>query len=302
MMKPAHDRPRRPGTRWHGAKWRLAPWIMEHMPTTHDVYGEGFGGSAAVLLQKPRSKIEVYNDLDREVFNYFNVLRDTPDQLIQAIQLTPYHKLEFDQAWSYEDELEKLDPVERARRFYVRAYMSIMPPSVSWPNSFRRQKKYSRGRSGKSSMKPAAISFTETSHLHRIAERLRGVTMECMDAYAFMQVYDNPNTLLYLDPPYLASERQRTKDEAYKHEMMTDAEHGRFLEAARRLQSMVLISGYASDLYADILETNGWQRYDKEARTNGDGVRVESLWLNVQAQTQLEKDLWQTHGTPRRLV
>jgi len=85
----APDAPKRPALRYYGGKWKLAPWIISHFPE-HQNYVEPCGGAASVLLQKPRSPLETYNDLDGNVVNFFRVLRDQPDELIRKIRLTPW--------------------------------------------------------------------------------------------------------------------------------------------------------------------------------------------------------------------
>ena len=283
-MKPSQiDKPKRPALRWHGGKWRLAKWIISYMTTQHDVYVEPFAGSAAVLLNKPRSLIEVYNDKDKELYNYFKVLRNSPNELINAIKYTPYHTMEYDIAWAERKKGQVISPIEMARQFYVRSFMSMLGPTASWSNAFRRQKKYSRGSSGNSSMKPAAISFSETSHLYVIADRLRGVTMENMTALKCIDLYDSPETLFYMDPPYLESTRQHKLDDAYTHEMMTERVHTSFLCQVTELVSMSLISHYKCELYDDHLLGAGWTIYEKEARTNRGGKRKEGLYINPRA-------------------
>lgn len=87
---------RHPAIRYHGGKFRLANWIISHFPD-HRCYVEPFGGAAGVLLQKPRSYAEVYNDLDGDVVNLFRVLRDPllNQRLQDACVLTPYSRDEF---------------------------------------------------------------------------------------------------------------------------------------------------------------------------------------------------------------
>lgn len=283
-MPPARDVPDRPALRYHGGKWRAASWIISHLPADHDVYIEPFGGSAAVLLNKPRSNMEVLNDLDGEVVNFFRVMRERPRQLIDAIYWTPFAHAE--QQLSF---VPSADPVEAARRFYVRSYLTISGPTATWNSGWRRQKKASRGGSGKSSMTPAAKSFTETSHLWQIAERLRGVAIEQMDALELIRRYDHERALFYADPPYVAATRKRWKSSAYAHEM-TDDQHRELAAVLCGCTGMVVLSGYDGDLYQELYPD--WRRVDRDFRTNGNSRRMarESLWLNLPAQAALERE------------
>jgi DNA adenine methylase len=226
-------------------------------------------------LRKERSGIEVYNDLDREVFNFFQVLRDRPNTLIRLINFTPFACAEYELAQEPAN-----DPVESARRFYVRSYLSIAGPTAQWNTGWRRQKHMSRGRSGKQCMTPAAISFMKTEHLYQVAERLRGVYLEQKPALELMDIYDAPITCFYVDPPYVASTRGRWKDAAYAHEM-DDDDHAQLLSHLQELTAAVVLSGYNCDLYRERL--GDWWSVERPARINGPGEAIETLWLNAAA-------------------
>ncbi len=111
--------PRRPLLRYHGGKCRIAPWVISHFPS-HVTYVEPFAGAASVLLHKPRSRGEVLNDLDDEVYNLFCVLRTRGPQLARQLELTPFSRAEY---------LKSIKPVkeplERARRLVVRSFMGF---------------------------------------------------------------------------------------------------------------------------------------------------------------------------------
>ena len=117
--------PSRPILRYHGGKWILAPWIISHFPP-HRVYVEPFGGAASVLLRKPRSYAEVYNDLDREIVSLFRVARERGEELRRALELTPFARQEYLEAWHPSD-----DPLEQARRTVIRAYMGFASAAVT---------------------------------------------------------------------------------------------------------------------------------------------------------------------------
>jgi DNA adenine methylase len=190
--------------------------------------------AAAVLLNKPRSPLECINDLDGEVVNYFQVLRDYPDELIRVIELTPFAKKE----WALSNQPTP-DPVEAARRFYVRAYMNIAGPTATWRQGWRRQKTYTR-KNGRAGMIAAAESFAKTDHLYDIANRLRGVTIENDDAFKIFERYDNPQACFYVDPPYPTSTRSSGAANTYAHEM-TDDEHGRLSDTLHNLAGHVTV-------------------------------------------------------------
>lgn len=275
--------PARPALHYHGGKWRMAPWILSHLPADHDVYVEPYGGSAAVLLRKERSAIEVYNDLDGDVVNFFRMIRERPEDLIRAIYWTPYAQVEQKLSLKPCD-----DPLEAARRLYVRSHLTISGPTAQWNSGWRRQKVMSRGRNGRSSMKVAARSFMETGHLYDIAERLRGVCIESENALALICRYDQARTVFYLDPPYVADTRSRWSAAAYRHEM-TDDQHRELAAVLHNCDGMVLLSGYRSDLYDELYRD--WHHVTRDVRTNGNtvGMATEHLWLNPAAKAALDR-------------
>lgn len=262
----------RPALRYHGSKFLLAEWIIGHF-SPHDCYVEPYGGGGAVLLQKPRSYLEVYNDKDGEVVNYFRVLREQPDELVRLIELTPYAKAEWELSYRRDDDP---CPVERARRLYVKAYMNIAGPTATWKSGWRRQKVVTKEK-GKRRMTPAPMTFRHVDHLYATANRLRGVQIECDEALAIIERFDSAATLFYVDPPYSQAVRNRWKKTSYLYEM-TDEEHRELAGTLQATEGMAVISGYQCPLYDELYA--GWQRLDRRSRVNGPGHAVESLWLS----------------------
>ncbi|MGH9352527.1 MAG: DNA adenine methylase, partial [Terriglobia bacterium] len=103
---------------WYGGKFSHLDWLLPLLPECHH-YCEPFGGSAAVLLNREPSPVETYNDLDGEVVNFFRVLRDQKEELLEVIGLTPFSREEFFIAVSKNG--GNISNLERARRFFVRA-------------------------------------------------------------------------------------------------------------------------------------------------------------------------------------
>lgn len=266
----------RPVIRYHGGKFRLAPWILRFFPP-HQVYTEAFGGAASLLMQKPRSKGEVYNDLDGDIVNLFRVLRE-PEQcevLAQACALTPYARAEFDRAWDGTD-----DPVERARRTIVRAQMGFGSSGATKSTGFRTDTRRTH--------QTAQMDWAKyPAGMKAICERLRGVLIENRPAIDVLRAHDGPDTLHFVDPSYVHSTRSRKGSPEYRHEL-TNEDHMELLEVIRSLEGAVVLSGYHSDLYRDQLD--GWDLRQKEARAAGQRgavMRTECVWLNQACQQRL---------------
>lgn len=262
----ATPRPKRPLVRYHGGKWKLAAWIISHMPP-HRIYVEPFGGGASVLLQKVRSYAEIYNDLDGEIVNLFRVARDQGEALARALELTPFARNEF--AAAYEPHG---DALEQARRTVIRSFMGFGSAGASG------QSTGFRSNSNRSGTTPAHDWMGYPAHLRAIVQRLRGVVIENRDAADVMQYHDSAETLHYVDPPYVHSTRQlRTRAPNYRHEM-TDQQHRELADVLTGLRGMVVVSGYRCPLYDDLFD--GWQRRDVAAYADGARARVESVWLS----------------------
>lgn len=276
------ETPSRPVLRWHGGKWRLAPWIIEHFPR-HRVYVEPFGGAASVLLRKPRSYGEVYNDLDADVVNLFQVLRSgRAGELIEALRLTPFARREFFDSYEPSN-----DPVERARNLVVRSFMGFGCDSQNNMTGFRANS-FGSHRSAPKDWN----NYPDA--LRRIVGRLTGVVIESRDALDCMAQHDGPSTLHYVDPPYLPELRsQKAKGgeryHSYAHEL-TPEDHDRLLAFVEGLEGMVLLSGYSSPIYDAALAD--WHRVERATFADGARPRVEVLWINPRAWDGLK----QSHG------
>lgn len=264
--------PPRPLLRWHGGKWLQAPHIIAHFPP-HRVYVEPFGGAWSVGLRKPRTYAEVWNDLDGELVNLFRVLRsDRAQELPELLRMTPFARDEFYEAYELAE-----DPVERARRLIVRAFMGHGSDGAS--GQYRTGFRANSNRSGST---PAVDWINLPDSLELTIVRLRGVVIENRPALQVMMTHDGIDTLHYVDPPYLHETRARTHRRAdnggvYRHEL-TDEQHEELLAQLCRLRGMVVLSGYPSEIYDQALQ--GWTRIDRAALADGALPRTECLWLN----------------------
>lgn len=275
--------PRRPVLRYHGGKWKLAPWVIQHFPP-HRGYVEPFGGAASVLMRKPRVYAEVYNELDGEVVNVFRVLQDpeTAERLARLVRLTPFSRGEFALAYHPTD-----DPVERARRTIIKSFMGFGSSAIHGRSRGMRTAAtvYTTPATGfranceRSGTTPAHDWASWPDCIVAFVERLRGVIIESRDALEVMQTHDRGDVLHYVDPPYprLTRSKQRKRKSEYLFEM-TDDDHRALAAVLHRLTGYVVVSGYRCDLYDDLYAT--WTSAETNALADGARPRRECLWLS----------------------
>lgn len=205
------------------------------------------------------------------------------------LENTPFAREEFKIAYDHTD-----DPVERARRMVVRSYMgfgSNASTARSCTQGFRkntsrkgRDKEASktgfRSVSNLSGTTPAHDWANYPSCMDAIIQRLRAVVIECRPGVEVLQQHDSPETLHYVDPPYVHATRKERQQKNYTHEM-TDADHRDLSAVLHQLEGMVVLSGYPSELYAELYR--GWKTVSRKAMADGARARTEVLWFNEMA-------------------
>lgn len=276
---------KRPALKYHGSKFKIAHWIISHFPE-HRCYVDLFGGGAGVLLQKPPAYVEVYNDFDGEVVNFFRVLRD-PElgaQLIDRLALTLYSRQEYDASWRPGPE-----PIERAYAMFVRSWQGIA-------NSTTARKRPSGWSSALTNSRTSRIPRWRGTikNLPAVVERFLNILIEQRPALDVIDRYDDRDVLFYADPPYLFSTRQRSWA-GWDYAMeMTDADHSALLDKLKRVKGMVVLSGYSSPLYD--VELAGWRRQEIATYTDGLGKHrkkaKECLWMNQAVTEKLDGRLF----------
>lgn len=252
----------RPALKYFGGKWKLAKWIIGFFPA-HHCYVEPFGGAASVLLQKEPSPYEFYNDLELEVVNFFRVLRENESELIRKIDLTPYSREEYELSYEIAD-----DPIEKARRFYIRSWQShsSLSRKTGWRNVFRGNRFHS-----------VTKDWDNIDHLYAIAKRLKQVQIENRPALDLIKRVDTEGTLFYIDPPYLHETRSQKHLKQYAFEM-TEDEHIELAKCLNSIQGKAIVSGYDHTLYDELYR--GWTKREVASTKNYGGNSIEVLWIS----------------------
>jgi len=270
------EAPARPVLRYHGGKFRLAPWILSFFPR-HTVYVEPFGGGGSVLLAKQPTATEVYNDLDSRVVGLFRVLRDPSKagELARRLELTPFAREEYE-TWCYAD---PIDDIDAAHQLVARGFMGQSSKGIWQRSGFDTRTNEDGYCSRVSALRntPAAC--------RTVTQRLIRVVIEHDNAVEIIKRHDRPDALIYCDPPYLTAQGRGTR--IYTHDFKAD-DHRKLAAALRSLKlAMVVLSGYPSALYEELYPD--WQRHQRKAMADGGRERTEVVWLNPACAAALEQ-------------
>jgi DNA adenine methylase len=235
-----------------GGKSYIAEWIVSHFPA-HRCYVEPFGGAAWVLLAKPPSKVEIYNDINRDLVLFFKVLRDRTCEFVSKVAFTPISRA------LYEDLLEKWrtqgppsDELQRAWEWFILQRQSF---SGKWYAGWAHGKTRSQAQSWLSS---AAL-------LVDVADRLMDVSLECRDFREVIEDYDSPETLFYVDPPYVESDPSY-----YAAGVMSWKDHIDLANLLNKVQGKVVLSYYHQPLLLRYYAS--WRREEKLVVKHSTGI------------------------------
>lgn len=266
---------------YFGSKNKIALQLSTDLPP-HNCWVEAFCGSAALTLRKTPAPIEVINDIDNEIVNLFEQLRDNHEALCNKIELTPYAEQELTNA---RIKTIGLDNLERARRFLVQSMMAINGVFGEERGGFSYSDSYSRN--GYDARVNRWNNLPD--RLKLVVSRLKGVRIENRDARKLLKKYMNrPATLVYLDPPYLGD-----RTNGYSNDANDENFHRELLELSNKAKCMIFISGYENELYDNMLtKKRGWSKKSIETITKDSRgqshKRTEVVWRNKYFQKAVE--------------
>ncbi len=246
--------------KYPGSKWRISEWLIGHFPE-HKVYVEPFFGSGACFFNKTPAYIETINDLNGDIVNLFAVCREHSEELARLIELTPFARDEFVNCYAPSDNC-----IEQARRTLVRYHQSFGTSNCT-KKSWRNVQTYGGPRC-------ATMWNNLPQIITECAARLKEAQIENIDAIELIRRYDDKDTLIYCDPPYLPDIRKKNM---YTVEMDME-KHLELLEALKQSKSKIILSGYDNEFYN--CELADWHTDEIETTAQMGLKRTEKIWMN----------------------
>jgi DNA adenine methylase len=253
--------------RYFGGKNMITSWIVSKFPM-HKAFVDVFGGTGAIIMNKPKVDVNIYNDLNGDIVNFFRVVRDQPQRFIDYIELIPYSREEY---YTFLEKMKtETDSFLRAIYFFYLQNCSFAGKSGSFGYSIKRSNYWSNN----------------DERIMRVSEKFKLTTIEHLDFREMFNRYDrDKNALFYCDPPYMADTRT---DKAYYKDEMTKDDHEDLLKLVTTATGKIAISGYETELYMDYLKD--FKLYQKDVPMHSCGMvksydqdthprKMECLWV-----------------------
>lgn len=239
----------KPPISYYGGKQNLASKIVKLIPS-HNLYCEPFCGGAAIFFNKPKSEVEVLNDTNKELINFYEVVQRDYVSLAAKIRITLHSRTQHKDAQVTFDNPHLFDKIERAWAVWVLATQSFSSKlDGSW------------GYDKKRNTTPKKVSNKREMFTEEYAIRLQDVQIECTDALRIITSRDNPDAFFYVDPPYYNSDCGHY--DGYSLEDYTA-----LLDRLSKIEGKFLLSSYPSEVLNRFKHDFGWFQETKEMRVS----------------------------------
>jgi DNA adenine methylase len=271
----------RSAVKWSGGKTYLYKKIIEQFGA-HRIFVDAYAGGGNVILNNKPCDVEVYNDLNMDISNFFYVLREHKKEFIDKLRLVPFSQVEFRRA---QKEIEKGKESERRTSLDEGDVSSALNHFIIWRQSFGGAgKTWSCATTRARGAMAGDVNawWTAIEGLGDIVARLKRIQILCMPAIDVIRKFDHQEALIYCDPPYVHSTRSKGSTDTYFGEM-SDAEHMELAEVLKACKSKVVLSGYPSKLYEGLYK--GWRTVEFDIANHAAGGKkkgreIETLWIN----------------------
>ncbi|MBD1394252.1 DNA adenine methylase [Mucilaginibacter glaciei] len=231
---------------YYGGKQKLATKIIESMPV-HNLYCEPFIGGAAVFFAKEQSNVEVLNDTNRELMNFYRVVQDDFVSLEKEIRITLHSRDLHRKASVIYNHPDMFSEIKRAWAIWVLSSQSFCS-QIDGTFGFDKAKRTTTKKIANNKER-----FTED-----MAIRLQGVQLECADALYVIKSRDTESSFFYCDPPYFNSDCGH-----YDGYSIEDFEA--LLKTIAGIKGKCMLSSYPSPILAQYAKDNGWHTWSVES-------------------------------------
>lgn len=258
---------------YFGGKFTWLEYLYQYFPQRFVNLIDVFAGSMVVSLNYHAKVIKTANEINGEITNFFEVLRNNENELIRLISLTPCSRLEYNNCYEHSD-----DNIEQARRFYVRARQSFFGLGAQRTNKGFHMAKSQLNCNGGETVSRWNNSIEK---LHQVAVIIRKnfqITNEdfadCIDRM------DSTSSFFYCDPPYPKECRHSYND--YKFEF-SDEDHKRLSIKLHSIKGMAMVSGYDCELMTTLYSDWTMVRFPIKKNNIRSNDVQECVWINYKS-------------------